>query len=172
MWKPKLELAPSGAPYEQKSNNAMAHRRAVGGRKVVLAILLLSVFAVLSAGSVYVSNRTTGMRAEIAQLENRREFLEAGSARLLTIWNKATAPSVIAERAHRELGLIVPDEPSLVLVAMPAGDARVSRWRLWLENVGGGDPAEATIVQPTWVIGSMVSLTPGGAPGRRTSSGY
>jgi cell division protein FtsB len=160
MWKTKRDQAPLHQPGRRTNNGVMAHRRAVASRQVMVATLLMLVFAVLLVGSVYVSSRVTGLRAEIARLEDRREFLEAGSARLLLVWNKATAPAVITARAQAELGLVAPTEPGLVLVQLPADEQRISPWRRLLANVGGGDEAQAAGLNPRWVMGSMVSLTP------------
>ncbi len=160
MWKPKLDVGPEGAPGNRTNHGVMAHRRAVGGRKVLAVGLLVLASAILLAGSVYISNRVTGLRTEIAGLESRREFLEAGSAGLLTVWNKATAPAVVTARAQRELGLIVPAEPGLVLVRVPEYEQRVSPWRRLLDNMGGGAAAQAAEVVPNRIMGSMVSLRP------------
>lgn len=160
MWKAFRKPALGPTPDQRTSAGAMAHRRGVGSRRVFVGAMLLLVFAVLLAGSVYVSNRVIGLRAQIARLEDRREFLEADAARLLTIWNKATAPTVITARARRELGLVRPTEPGLVLVQLPVSEQRVSPWRRLLDNVGGGDVAQAGEMNASWVMGSMVSLTP------------
>ncbi len=113
MWKPKLEMTTAGPRQLQTGGCAMAHRRTMGGCKLLVGSLALVVTAALLAGSVHVSNRVTGLRTEIAGLESRREFLEAGSARLQTAWNSATAPKVITARAQDELGLICPSLPDL-----------------------------------------------------------
>ncbi len=160
MWKPNLDQRTTGAPVTQANHGAMAHRRGVGGGKVVSGVLLGLLLTVLLAGSVIVSNRVTSLRSEIASLESRREVLEADSARLLTVWNQATAPSVVTARAEAELGLIVPDDPGLVLVQVDENSADVNPLRRWLANVGGGRDAEAGEVNPGFVMGSMVSLTP------------
>jgi len=164
MWNTRTDSAPVGAPGNRTNNGVMAHRRGLGSRKVLISALLVLVFAVLLGGSVYVSNRVTEFRSEIARLESRREFLESGSARLLTVWNKATSPQVITTRARRELGLVVPTDPGLVLVQVPDGGPRTSRWQRLLDSMGGGDPAQASELNPAWVMGSMVSLTPLSSP--------
>ncbi len=160
MWKPTLEMKPVDGRNSRTSDGVMAHRRCLGGSKLLSGACLFLMVGFLLAGSVVVSNRVTGLRAEIARLENRREFLEAGSARLLTVWNKATAPTMIITRAERELGLVVPTEPGLVLVQVPSGEQGVSAWRRLLENMSGGDELQAAELNPRWVMGSMVSLTP------------
>jgi len=160
MWKPKLEMGPEGALCSRANSGVMAHRRCVGGRKLLCGALLVLMMGVLLAGSVFVSNRVTGLRTDIAGLESRREFLEAGSARLLTVWNRKTAPSVIIDRAERELGLVVPTEPGLVLVQLPANQQGPSPWRRLLDNMSGVDQLQAAELNPSWIMGSMVSLTP------------
>ncbi len=156
MWKTRLETAPR---QMRPRSGAMAHRRAVGGRGFLVTVVVGVLFAVMLAGSVYISNRVVGLRAEIARLEGRREFLEAGSAQLLTAWNKATAPAVIIERARRETGLIVAEDPDLVLVQLPSAAEKTSAWRRLLDNVGGADAAQAAPA-PAFMSGSMVSLSP------------
>ncbi len=160
MWKTKLEMTPLGAPGDRNSHSVMAHRRAVGGRKLAGGAVAVLVFTFLLAGSVYVSNCVTEMRAEIARLEEQRGFLEASSARLLTEWNRETAPALVIARAEQELGLILPAEPGLVLVQLREDEKRTSAWRRLLANMGGGDPLQAAELDPTWIMGSMVSLTP------------
>lgn len=159
MWKPKLETGTTRKGPARVAGGAMAHRRAVGGQKLAVGSVGLLLLAFLLAGSVYISNRVTGLRAEIAQLESQTEFLEAGSARLQSDWNKATAPAVIKDRAWQELGLFSPRNPDLVLVAQPVAGDKVSVWRRWLDNVGGADAAQAATV-PGPSQGNMVSLSP------------
>jgi len=159
MWKPRLESNTPGPGNSRVSIGAMAHRRTMGGRKLLAGSLALVLLAVMLAGSVYVSNRVTGLRAEIARLECRREFLEAGSARLLTAWNKATAPAMIISRARKELVLVKPEEPDLVLVQMPATGEAVSAWRRLWGNMGGPEAAQAAPV-PADAPDGMVSLSP------------
>lgn len=137
----------------------MAHRRTMGGRKLAAGAVAMLMVAVMLAGSVYVSNRVTGLRARIAGLESQRKFLEAGSARLQTDWNKQTAPTVIISRAEAELGLVTSTVPALVLVQRPASGDRTSVWRRWLDNVGGAQAAQAAVLPPA-ASGTMISLSP------------
>jgi len=139
----------------------MAHRRRVASGRLTLFILGSLLLGLMLAGRVFVSNQVTGLRAEIAALEDRREFLEAGSAQLLAHWNAATASAVVTARARRELGLICPDTPDPVLVRL---DESVSdpggAWRRWLDGFGGGEPARAADGGPGSEVGTMVSLAP------------
>jgi hypothetical protein len=138
----------------------MAHRRGVLRGKVTLTVLATLVLGLLLAGSVFISNQTTGLRARIAELESRREYLEAGSGLLLTRWNAATEPKVIVRRAQK-LGLEVQPDPGLVLVCRNA-DEGVSggRWRRFLSKFGGGGSAQAAADPSGLVMGAMISLTP------------
>lgn len=160
MWKPNLkdvELARCGG--------AMAHRRQFVGCEVLYGMGVLALLGLLLFGSVVVANRVTSLRTDIARLENERKILEAGSAEKIFAWNKVTTQEVITSRARRELGLITPNDPVLVLV--PADDAapKVNRWRRILENMGGPDAAQAADLPSNWVLGSMISLTPHGVGG-------
>ncbi|MFT5233302.1 MAG: hypothetical protein ACI9UQ_001334 [Candidatus Krumholzibacteriia bacterium] len=160
MWKPALN--DDGAAH---CAGTMAHRRQFVGCEVLYGLCIFSLLGSMLFGSVIISNRVTSLRTEIARLENERTFLEAGSAELLFAWNKATNQEVITSRARRELGLITSDDPVLVLVPADEGTPEVSRWRKILENVGGADAAHASEVNPNWVMGSMISLTPRDAGG-------
>ncbi len=118
------------------------------------------------AGSINISNQTTALRTEIASLEARQEFLEAGSGHLLARWNAATSTEVIIRRARGELGLVVPDAPGLVLVHEEG--SRKSNgsglWQKFLSRFGGGTPVQAAEDQVGLVVGTMVSLTPRKGP--------
>jgi len=139
---------------------AMAHRRQFVGCEVVYGVAVFALLALLLFASVVVSNRVTSLRSEISRLETESRILEAGSAQLIFAWNKATAQEVIKSRARRELGLITSDDPVLVLVPVDDAAPQVSRWRKILENMGGADAAQAGEMNPNWVMGSMISLTP------------
>jgi hypothetical protein len=139
----------------------MAHRRGLLRSKVTLAALATLFMGLLLAGSVFVSNQTTGLRAGIADLESRRDVLEAVSGELLAEWNAATSAKVIIARA-RGIGLEVQANPDLVLVShdeatsghVPGG------WRRYLSRFGGGGSAQAAVDQMGLVAGAMISLTP------------
>lgn len=136
-------LRPTGE-HSRREAGVMAHRRRLvePGTAVVLPVILLAVL--LLAGAVFVSNQVVAMRLRIAQLEDRRLYLETGSAKLQARWNAMTAPDVIRERATLELGLIAPGDPGLVLVQVPAAvdDGRRVLGDL-LADLGGGTPAQA-----------------------------
>jgi hypothetical protein len=127
----------------------------------------------LLAGSVFISNQTTGLRAGIADLESRREFLEAGSGWLQTRWNSATRAQVIIHRARVEIGLEEQENPGLVLVCrnVDGHDASKSGWQRFLSRFGGGDAAHAAGDHVGLVVGSMISLTPRNAQAAQTPPG-
>jgi len=163
MWNtPKLAVGP-GAGNTRRRTGSMAHRKGLFTAQVgaVLAVSLL--LAVLLTGRVVILNQMTAMRTRIAVLEDQRCFLETRSASLQAQWNRQTSAQVICERAEKELGLINPEEPGLVLVKLPADQGK-SRWGWpqWLEGLGGGDPAQAGVNQSVRQDGGMVHLIPAG----------
>ena len=81
---------PTG-PNARRESRAMAHRRGLLKGKVTLGALGTLGLGLLLAGSIFISNQTTGLRKSIADLDDRREFLEAGSGELLTKYNAATS---------------------------------------------------------------------------------
>lgn len=140
----------------------MAHRKRLFQGRMTLAILGALGFGLLMAGSIFISNKTVRMRTEIAGLASRRDFLEARSGLLLADWNAATAGPVIVRRAQRELGLVIPEDPDLVLVCREAApiDEDTGLWRKFLSRFGGGATAQAAMDPTGLVAGTMVSLTP------------
>lgn len=140
----------------------MAHRKHVFKGRVTLMILGTVGMGLLLAGSIFISNQTVGLRTNIASLESRQEYLEAGSGQLLARWNAATRGPVIVARARKELGLIVPGDPDLVLVRREEAphDDGTGLWRRFLSRFGGGDVAQAAGDETGLVVGTMVSLTP------------
>ncbi len=132
----------------------MAQRKGVITSRVVAVICLVVVVGGLMAGRIFLTNQITGLRSRVADLENQKEFLEASSAKLHMKWNDASSRKVIVARAEKELGLIVPEKPGLVLVCMnsPKKDQGVLR-KLW-----EGLPASAEAEE--LVAGAMVSLVP------------
>jgi len=159
---PDLNIKCPAGPSTRRCSRAMAHRRGLLRGKVTLGVGVTLVLGLLLAGSVYVSNQTTGLRTDIATLEYRREFLEAGTGQLLTRWNTETSARVIIKRAKVELGLEVQDNPGLVLMCgIDVGhEVANSGWRKFLSRFGGGDVAQAAGDRMGLVVGSMVSLTP------------
>jgi hypothetical protein len=162
MWKPDINFKCPSGQNTRRCAGTMAHRRRLPRGKVTCTILGVLGVGMLLAGSIFISNQTTLMRAEIAGLDSRRECLEAGSGTLMTQWNAATSAQVIVRRARAELGLIVPEEPGLVLVCQVGEPASSGSglWKKFLSRFGGADAAQAAGDQMNLVVGSMVSLTP------------
>ena len=151
----------------------MAHRRGLLKGKVTLGVLGVLSLGLLLAGSIFISNQTTGMRKSIADLDDRREFLEAGSGKLLSQWNTETTAKVIIHRGITEIGLEEQEQPGLVLVCRDreVQDGPTGAWRRFLSRFGGGDAALAAGDQVSQVVGSMISLTPRNAQAAETPGG-
>jgi hypothetical protein len=166
MWKPDLNLKCPAGKQTHRCTRTMAHRRSLLGGKVTFMTLGALSVALLMAGSIYISNQTTALRTEIATLESRQEFLEAGSGHLQTRWNAATSTEVVIRRAKKELGLVVPQDPGLVLVYEKGAGKRSGSglWQKFLSRFGGASAAQAGEDQFGLVVGSMVSLTPRSVP--------
>jgi len=97
-------------------DGAMARRKGMMTARVAMIIAVVGMIGVLMGGRIFLTNQITGLRTRVADLENQKEFLEAGSAKLHMKWNRASSGEVIMARAGQELGLVVPNEPGLVLV--------------------------------------------------------
>lgn len=144
----------------------MAQRRSLVAGRVVAGLLAGSAVALLLAGVVFLSNSVTGLRSQIAALESHKCCLEAASADLQVRWNQATRPTVIRERARRELGLIDPGEPALVLVrAERTGESGRAAWTRVLDRIGGGQVAQASEAATATIGPGLVSLVPRAAAG-------
>jgi len=159
MWKPDpRKLPPAGHPARRDSRN-MAIRRGLVRGKMTFAVLGIAVLVLMLGGSVFVSNQVTRLRADIAGLEDRQDFLEAGSAQLQSAWNRQTSAEEIVARARR-IGLLVPDRPDLVLVeADPAAGEEGGALRRLFGRLGGASEARAAEL-PAAAAGAMVSLQP------------
>ena len=166
---PAINLKCPAGPHTRRCSRAMAHRRGMLRGKVALSILGTLGLGLLLAGSVFISNQTARLRAGVADLEFRREFLEAGSGQLLTRWNAAANAEVIIRRA-KAIGLEVQENPGLVLVCrdVDCQPAANGAWRRFLRRFGGGDAALAAGDQVSLVVGSMISLTPRNAQAAET----
>lgn len=161
MWKPDIPAARTKGPAARRDSRNMAIRRRLIRGKVTFAILGITVLVLMLGGSVFVSNQVTAMRADIARLESRQDFLEAGSAMLLTDWNRATSSEVIIPRATRDLGLEVPELPQLVLVEAPADEGvGGNAFRRLIGRFQGASEARASELPPMAAAGTMVSLQP------------
>ena len=133
---------------------AMAQRKGILTAQVVAVVVVVIVMGALMGGRIFLTNQITGLRTRVADLENQREFLEAGSARLHLQWNEASSRETIVTRASTELGLIVPESPGLVLVCVRKPQKGHAVWdALW-----EGFPARERTSQ--LVANAMISLEP------------
>lgn len=170
---PDINLKCPAGPRTRRCSRAMAHRRGLLRGKVTLGVTGTLGLGLLLAGSVFISNQTTGLRTSIADLDSRREFLDAGSGELLTKWNAATSAKVITHRAKVEIGLEEQENPGLVLVCTKGAEQSgvEEGWRRFLKRFGGGEAALAAGDQVGLVVGSMISLTPRNAQAAETLPG-
>lgn len=161
MWtSPQTAVGPGDKNLSRRAGH-MAQRKRFLSARVGLVLGVGVLLGALLTGRLLLLNQVTAMRAGIAQLQDRKGFLETRSASLQEGWNHATSLAVVRARAEKELGLERPDEPGLVLVKMPAEEVRGrSRWTGWLGGWGGGDQAQAGEPAAIAVPGAMVHLTP------------
>lgn len=162
MWKPDLKMKCPTGQSKRRCTRTMAHRRRIFKGQVTVAVLVTLGFGLLLAGSIFISNQTVALRRDIAGLESKRECLEVAEGRLLTDYNAARKPEVIIARGIRELGLVLPDNPDLVLVCRENGadEPGPSLARKFFSKFGGASEASAGEAHSHLVSGNMVSLTP------------
>ncbi len=141
------------------SGGAMARRKGVITHRVAVGVAVVLFLGVLMGSRVFLTSQITGMRARIAELESRKEFLEAGNAELQSRWIAASDPAVVMARAERELGLVPTETPGPVLVLLPAED----------DGHGALASLRASVAQV--VTGTMVSLQPRAAHADPVASG-
>jgi hypothetical protein len=140
----------------------MAHRRRIFKGQATVATLVTLGFGLLLGGSIFISNQTVALRRDMAGLESRRECLEVQEGRLLTSYNAARKPEVIIKRGMVELGLVLPENPDLVLVCRDkeTDDHEPGLARKFFSKFGGARKARAGESPSGLVSGTMVSLTP------------
>ncbi len=138
-------------------DGAMARRKGMMTARVAMIVCVVLLVGVLMGGRIFLTNQITGLRTRVADLANQKEFLEAESAQLHLRWNHASSGKVIVARAQKELGLIVPQEPGLVLVCVEEPKKIRGVWRkFWKGLPVKGEAGEM-------VVEAMVSLVPRGA---------
>ncbi|MCK9996280.1 MAG: hypothetical protein KAH56_08385 [Candidatus Krumholzibacteria bacterium] len=171
---PDINIKCPAGPNARRGSRAMAHRRRLLKGKVSLGIISTFGLGLLLAGSIFISNKTTRMRADISDLDSRREALSARSGELLSQWNAATTAKVIIHRGKTELGLEEQEHPGLVLICKDDAvqDGRDAGWRRFFKRFGGGEAALAAGDQMSQVVGSMISLTPRDAQAAVTQGGH
>lgn len=138
-------------------NGAMAQRKGVVTGKVAMVVCVVILLGLLMGSRIFLTNQITGLRTRVADLENQKEYLEASSAKLHLKWNDNANGEIIVARAERELGLIVPREPGLVLVCL--GKHKESKSTF--EKLWAGFPVREEASE--LVAEAMVSLVPRGA---------
>jgi len=95
---------------------------------------------------VILANNCVVLRCDIDALRRERDYLEAAVAIKTMEWNQASAPDVVISRAEKELGLITPDGPGIVIVRSDeAKECQVPAWWRFLGTVGGGGDAVETV---------------------------
>lgn len=99
-----------------QGDGAMARRKGVVSRRLIIGALGVLFVGLLMVSRVFLTTQVTDARARIADLESRREFLEAGHADLQERWNLASSAAEIQRRAGAELGMVVPETPGPVIV--------------------------------------------------------
>lgn len=148
-------------------DGAMARRKGVVTTRVALLLTVILLVGSLMASRIFLTNQITGIRSRVADLENQKEFLEAGSAQLHLNWNRASNAEVVMNRARKELGLTVPESPGFVLVCLDKKSEDKSVWdrlkagvlKTELGEVGSG----AGEAMAGAVSEAMISLEPRGA---------
>ena len=146
-------------------DGAMARRKGMMTARVAMVLGIIVLVGILMGGRIFLTNQITGLRTRVADLESQKKFLEAGSAELQLKWNRESSGEKIMARAGRELGLIVPNEPGLVLVCVDTPRKTKSGWReMWDGLAVEGETGEL-------VAGAMVSLVPRGARASATDNG-
>jgi len=120
-------------------SRAMARSRSIRDRAPLLiggaCLVALTLFSLL----VTFSNAVVKERRQLADLRADKVYLETKIGRFEEAWFRATSRESIVARAEKELGLVTPDGPGLVVVlATAAKERRLPAWRRVLAAVGGG----------------------------------
>ncbi len=148
-------------------DGAMARRKGVVTTRVTVIAGVIILVGILMAGRIFLTNQITGLRSQVADLESQKEFLEAGSAKLHKKWNLVSSSKIVMARAQKELGLIVPQNPGLVLVCWNTKDQSKSVWSKLKKGVLSADLNTVGLSAEEAMAGAvsdaMVSLEPRGA---------
>lgn len=170
MWKPDQALRRTTDAGTRRDSRNMAIRRRMVRGKVTFAVLGITVLVLMMGGSVFVSNQVTALRSDIARLQDRQDYLESGSALLLTDWNRETCAEVLVPRAKKK-GFILPARPDLVLLEVDPGDGeKAGVIRRFIGRLGGADQANAAELPPALNAETMVSLHPRRAGAERAAT--
>ncbi len=123
----------------RESHGPMARSRHFLSRPVLYSLLAAAGVTTLLSLLVVLANSCVILRCDIDDLQREQDYLEAKVAQLTVKWNRASAPDVVISRAEKELGLITPDRPGIVIVMLDeAKERQVPAWRRFLGTVGGG----------------------------------
>lgn len=125
----------------------MARSRRLSRQAPLFLLVCGSLTAAVLTQVVSLSNRVVAVRGAIAELRAEKAYLEAAIGLLDAEWNRIAGAEVIVPRAEKELGLVTPDGPGLVVVMLDGAKER--DWpagRRLLDAVGGGGQGVATAV--------------------------
>jgi hypothetical protein len=120
----------------------MARRRHERGHSPLWVVAGLVLATIVLVGAIQVSNSTTALRGEVADLARACDNTEAVRARLSVRWNAASSRQVVMRRAQRELGMVNPAAPATILLAT-ASDHVAPAARLAFV-----DPVPAAVADP------------------------
>ncbi|MBU0741833.1 hypothetical protein KKG45_08755 [bacterium] len=117
----------------------MARSRSIRDRAPLVIGAACCVAVVLFSLLVAFSNAVVKERRLLRDLRADKVYLETKIGRLEEEWYRATSRDRIVALAEKELGLVTPDGPGLVVVlASAAKERRLPAWRKVLAAVGGG----------------------------------
>ena len=151
---------PYSGPQMMPGDGAMARRKGVVTNRVVIGLMVFLCLGAVMSSRVFLTSQITGQRARIADLESRKEFLEAGNAELHSRWITASSPAVVMARAEKELGLMAAETPGPVLVLLPEG--RDERSQLAVLRAEVEEVFHGTMVSLQPRTAHADPLTPGG----------
>jgi hypothetical protein len=125
--------------------SAMARRRDGSQRRPLwIAAALVLVFALLG-GAIQLGNSAASLRRGIQDLGREVEIASARQALLELQWNRASSRQVVMRRAARELGLISPEAPGLVLLAVSPDQPSEEPWTRWRRHLAQDGPVPAAL---------------------------
>ncbi len=121
------------------NRRTMARSRSIRDRAPLLIGGACFVAMILFSLLVAFSNAVVQERRLLRDLRADKVYLETKIGRLEEEWYRATSRDRIVAWAEKELGLVTPDGPGLVVVlASAAKERRLPAWRRVLAAVGGG----------------------------------
>lgn len=126
MWHRFLPARRGGGRPPAWRCGAMARSRRWSGQAplVFSAGCALAVLALTQLVSL--NNRVVLAREEIKRLRDEKIYLEASLGQLALEWNRASSRDTITIRAQKELDLILPEGPGMVVVMQQARPERTA----------------------------------------------